>query len=87
MTIRKTQVSTRRFQILENPSPGTITLLIILAITVLALADISARAGRADAWAAVCGECRTVESAPSLINTSFSTPITGARHDVSLSSR
>lgn len=80
-------MSIRRFQILENPGPGTVALLIILSVTLLVLADISVRAGRADAWTAVCGECRTIESAPSLINTTVSKPKSGARHDVSLSSR
>jgi len=41
----------------KNPSPGLLILAFILALIVLTLGDISARAGRDEAWVILCGQC------------------------------
>jgi hypothetical protein len=38
-----------------------VVLAFILTLVVLALGDISARAGRADAWVVLCGQCENSE--------------------------
>lgn len=73
-------MSPQRIQILENPSPGTIALLLILSITLLVLGDVSARAGRAEAWNVLCGPCDQTAATTRAIPVS-----TGARDDVTLS--
>ena len=71
----------RRYPFLENPSPGTIALLFILSLTVFVLADGSARAGRAEAWVMLCGECRTVDPGERFLHVRH-----GALNDVALNS-
>lgn len=55
-------MSVRSDQAFKNPSPGLLVLTFILALIVLTLGDISARAGRADAWVILCGQCESRES-------------------------
>lgn len=70
----------RQDQTFDNPGPGMIALLLILFMTLLALGDVSARAGRADAWAALCTTCDAAGTTTRTIPVS-----TGVRDDVSLS--
>ncbi len=69
----------QRLQLLENPSPATVALLLILSITLFALADFSARAGRADAWVMLCGQCQSLDARPAVINSSLSQPVISSR--------